>query len=266
VKTLKIMAAVMMLVFGLIMTGKAQEPLTNDSVKKLVRSGISEDLVVQTINTQPGNYSLGADDIVALKKAGVSDRIIGAMLSRSSAPAAAASAAPAATADAPASASGYPTEIGVYVKQQDQWVEVNPEIINWKSGGVFKTFATAGIVKGDLNGHIEGKDSKNVYSSPLEFCIYAPEGVAITEYQLLKLRPNKDYREFRTVTGGVLHQSGGATRDQLPFDGKKVASRTFVITLTGLSPGGEYGFLPPGAVTSSNSASIGKMYTFHFSE
>ena len=36
-----------------------------------------------------------------------------------------------------------------------------------------------------------------------------PEGTAITEYQLLRLRDAKDGREFRTVTGGVMHVSGG---------------------------------------------------------
>jgi hypothetical protein len=48
-------------------------------------------------------------------------------------------------------------------------------------------------------------DDRNKVNTPLEFCIYAPEGVAITEYQLLRLRDQKEYRELRTVTGGVLH-------------------------------------------------------------
>ena len=127
---------------------------------------------------------------------------------------------------------------------------------------MLKSIASAGIVKGDVNGHINGRNSRNKVNTPLEFCIYAPEGVAITEYQLLRLRDQKEYREFRTVTGGVLHVKGGATRDLLPFEGSKVASRTFVVTLQNLGPG-EYGFLPPGAfVSASSSSSLGKMYTF----
>ena len=92
-----------------------------------------------------------------------------------------------------------------------------------------------------------------------------PEGVAITEYQLIRLHDEKNAREFRTVTGGVFHQSGGASRDVLPFEQKKVANRTYTITLTNLKSG-EYGFLPPGAFTSASSASIGKMYTFRILE
>lgn len=209
------------------------------------------------MNSQLGKYALGADDIVAVKRAGVSDNIIGAMLRRNG------SGSGKATAVGPdVSISGYPTEIGVYVKKDNRWVEIQPEVINWKTGGVLKSIASAGIVKGDVNGHLNGRSSRNKVNTPLEFCIYAPEGVAITEYQLLRLRDKKDYREFRTVTGGVLHVKGGATRDLMEFSADKVASRTFVVNLQNLSPG-EYGFLPPGAFTSASSAStLGKMYSF----
>jgi hypothetical protein len=240
----------------------AQQSLNNESVVKLVRAGLSEDLVVQTVNTQPGNYQLGADDILALKKAGVSERVITAMLTRNGN---AASGRPSNGAVPERSGSGYPNEIGVYVKSAREWVELQPEVINWKTGGVLKSIASAGIVKGDVNGHLVGKSSRNKVGGALEFCIYAPDGVAITEYQLLKLREHKEDREFRTVTGGVLHVKGGATRDLLEFEGKKVMTRTFIVALS-LGPG-EYGFLPPGAFASASSASsLGKMYTFSITE
>jgi hypothetical protein len=79
---------------------------------------------------------------------------------------------------------------------------------------------------------------------------------------LLKLNQHKDNREFRTVTGGVFHAKGGATRDLMPFEGQRLASRTFSVTLNGLKLG-EYGFLPPGVLTQvSGAATLGKMYTF----
>ena len=80
-----------------------------------------------------------------------------------------------------------PRDIGVYAKQKGRWVEVLPEVVNWKSGGVFKTIATGGIVKGDVNGHLEGTSSRNSFPRPIEFVIVLPEGVSITEYQLLRL-------------------------------------------------------------------------------
>jgi hypothetical protein len=50
----------------------AQETLTNESVVKMVKSGLGESLIVTMVQTQPGKYSLAADDLVKLKEAGVS--------------------------------------------------------------------------------------------------------------------------------------------------------------------------------------------------
>jgi hypothetical protein len=113
------------------------------------------------------------------------------------------------------------SQVGVYIKKGDSWAEVNPEVANFKTGGVLRTIGTAGIVKGDVNGHLNGLHSPNQVKSPMEFLIYTQEGVSITEYQLLRLRDQKNSREFRTVTGGVMHVSGGATRDLLPLRARK---------------------------------------------
>ncbi|HUY15361.1 MAG TPA: hypothetical protein VMX16_17295 [Terriglobia bacterium] len=85
-------------------------------------------------------------------------------------------------------------------------------------------------------------------------------------YHLIHLREHKGDQEFRTVTGGVFHVSGGSTRDSVPFQGKQIAPRTFVVDLTNV-PAGEYGFLPPGMIAQSSASSqLGKMYTFHVLE
>ncbi len=215
------------------------------------------------IKNQPGNYTLDPDALIQLKKAGLSEKVISAMIEKKtggSAP----NAAPAAT---PAVAAPLVDEVGVYFKNKDdKWVEISPEVVNWKSGGFLKTLATDGLVKGDLNGHLEGKASRNALNTPLDFLIYTPEGVAITEYQLLRLRESGNSREFRSVTGGVIHASGGAKRDVVEFEGKKLAPRMYEIALGNRVKTGDYGFLPPGAMSSSNLASAGKIYSFHIIE
>lgn len=60
----------------------AQTALTNDSVIKMVRGGLSDDVVVNTIKAQPAEYSTTPDSLIALKSAGVSDKVIGAMVDR----------------------------------------------------------------------------------------------------------------------------------------------------------------------------------------
>jgi hypothetical protein len=57
----------------------AQQALNNDSVIKLVKSGMSEDLIVTTISGSNGTYDTSAAGLAALKGAGVSDKVIAAI-------------------------------------------------------------------------------------------------------------------------------------------------------------------------------------------
>ena len=245
----------------------AQTALNNDSIIKMVKAGLGEDIVVSTLKSQPGHFTTSADDLIALKTAGVSDKIIAAMMEKSSAAAAAApAAAPSGAAPAAAAPAPVVNEVGVYVSKSGRWADLPPEVVNFKTGGVLKTIGTAGVVKGDVNGHLNGLHSPNQVKTPVELLVYTPEGTAITEYQLLRLRDQKESREFRTVTGGVLHVSGGATRDMMPFENKKVAPRTYTITLGNIGAG-EYGLLPPTSGDGSGSSGrIGKLYTFRVIE
>jgi len=63
-------------------TARAQQPLDNSAVIKLTQSGLSEDLIVQTIAATPGHYDTTADGLIALKKAGITDKEVGAMLTK----------------------------------------------------------------------------------------------------------------------------------------------------------------------------------------
>ena len=48
----------------------AQSPMNNEGVVKLVKSGMTEDLILNVIQQQPGSYTFGAEDLVALKDSG----------------------------------------------------------------------------------------------------------------------------------------------------------------------------------------------------
>jgi len=246
----------------------AQQQLTNDAVLKMVKAGLGDDIVVSTIQAQPGKYVTGPDELIALKTGGVSDKVIAAMIAKgSAAPAPAPVAAPAAAPAAQPAASVSPVnEVGVYFKKGDAWADLPPEVVNFKTGGVLKSIGTAGIVKGDVNGHLNGVHSGTQLKTPIELLVYTQEGVAITEYQLLRLRDQKDSREFRTVTGGVMHVSGGQSRDLVPFESKKIAPRTYQVVLPNLGSG-EFGLLPPASSDpTASSGRIGKLYTFRIIE
>ncbi len=101
--------------------------------------------------------------------------------------------------------------------------------------------------------------------TPVECLIDVAEGVGITWHHLIHIHNQENSREFRSVTGGVMHVSGGATRGLIQFEGRRIATNTYMIELGNLGAG-EYGFLPPGAVLSSSGGSVGKMYTFRVLE
>ena len=248
--------------------------MTVDDVIRLSKAGLSDDVIIQQIKKKDQRFDLSTDQLVQLKSASVSERVIQVMIDPTRDPAPS----PTDKTGAPAAQQAgqpsrqdslsptLPTEVGVYAKQKGKWIEVLPEVVNWKTGGIVKSVATVGVVKGDVNGHVNGANSRNRFAAPIEFLIVTPEGVAITEYQLLHLHGHGGDREFRTVTGGVFHVSGGATRDLLAFDGQKIGSRTYTVTFSSGLGVGEYGFLPPGAYASWNAASQGKLYSFRLIE
>lgn len=65
----------------------AQELLTNETILKLVKAGLSDEVIAGMVNNQPGKYSTDSDAVIALKQAGVSDKVISAMVSKTNVPA-----------------------------------------------------------------------------------------------------------------------------------------------------------------------------------
>jgi hypothetical protein len=62
----------------------AQQALDNDAVLKLVKAGLSDNIILAIVKKQPGKYSTSTDDVIKLKNAGVPDSIIEAMLEKQS--------------------------------------------------------------------------------------------------------------------------------------------------------------------------------------
>ncbi len=263
-----VLAAMSFLLAGTLCS--AQQALDNAAVLKLAKSGLSEDLIVQTINASAGHYDTGTDALIALKQAGITDKEVGAMLMKNANPNGPAQAQMPTTIMIAAPPPALPgvTEVGVYLKDKNgDWNIITSENVNFKTGGVLKSAFSDGIVKPDTNGHLSGPESKLKVTQPVEIAIYVFEGQDAGNYQLLHLHAHKDGREFRSVTGGVFHASGGAQRDEVEFKAKRIAPRVYVVTMPEHMEPGEYGFLPPGTMnTGRNMASSGEMYTFTITE
>jgi hypothetical protein len=257
----------------------AQQPLNNDAVIKLAKAGLTDDLIITTINANPGNFDTSTDGLIALKKARVSDKVVAAMVMKSTGAAGSAAAPGAGTGvfnagttiggngmgGAAMGANGLPAGIdgvGVYYKDKTgAWVSLLPEIVNFQGTGKLKNIASAGIVRGGRDGRIEGPRSRLNATLPVVFAVYLPETLEITEYELLHLHPTGDSRTFLSAAGGVLHTSAGAVRDEVEFEPEKIATRVYQITLPASAGRGEYGLLAPGNNGGSTKETTAKIYT-----
>ena len=61
---------------------QAEAPLTNAAVVKLVRAGFKEKTVIAIIHNRPNRFNLDPDRLIELKRSGVSENIILAMLAQ----------------------------------------------------------------------------------------------------------------------------------------------------------------------------------------
>jgi hypothetical protein len=98
----------------------AQQALNNDAVIKLVKAGFSDDLIVATIHGVAGTYDISADELIALKAGGASEKVVAAIVAKASASPAAVAPAPAPAPAAPAAADpddpDSPHDPGLYLR------------------------------------------------------------------------------------------------------------------------------------------------------
>ena len=240
------------------------QQMNNDAVVKMVKAGLSDDVIVATINASPGAYDTSPDGLIALKKAGASDKVISAVVAKSTgpAPAAAAPSAPAAPAPPAALPPGVES-VGAYFKDSGgKWQPLPSEVVIFKSGGLLKHVATAGLVKEDLNGVVGGTRSKLVISTPVTIILHVPQGRSANDYQLLRLRVVGNNRQFLSVAGGLNKETAGALRDIVDFTSKEIGPSTYQIVLGSEIDEGEFGFLEPTDTSSKTPPSSGKIFTF----
>lgn len=250
----------------------AQKSLSNNDIMEMAKAGFDEQTILTAIHSSDPAFDTSVPQLLSLKQNGVSENIISAMLAAMKAKADRQEADARAAADraeqihlaelrAAAAGAGnhgetnpeVPDDVGVYALINSQLTEIPPEIYSWRTGGVGKSILTLGITKGHINGAVTGPHSKTRLLSPLEIVIRCPETMTAAEYQLVKMDQKDDRREFRALTGGVVHASADTERNAVSFEYKKIAPRTYKIVLSHLAPG-EYGFLP---LTPANIGGVG---------
>ncbi len=79
---MKTCTLLVILTLCLISASAQQSSNNNDSVVKMVKAGMSDDIVISTIDSQPAHFALDSTDLIALKQAGVSDKVMAAMIAK----------------------------------------------------------------------------------------------------------------------------------------------------------------------------------------
>jgi len=245
----------------------AQQSLNNDAIIKLVKAGLSDDLIVSTIFSQAGTYDTSTDGLIALKSGGVSDKVVGAILSKAAGGTAAASSPAAATApvgtnpDDPAAAH----EAGIYIYSDSasagyKMAMLEPSVYTQgKTGGMFASALTYGIAKVKMKAVLRGAhaNARVSESQPVFYFYFEETGAGLShastpfggtstpnEYTLLKFDIKGDTRETIVGQANVFGASGGTDDKAVTsFTYTKLRPGVYKVVLNGALQPGEYGFI-----------------------
>lgn len=246
----------------------AQQALNNDSVIKLVKAGLSEDLIVTTINGSAGSYDTSADGIIALKTAGVTDKIVAAILAKAAAPT------PTITTNSTSPSSGQvadnpddpaaPHEAGIYIYNESapagsKMVMLEPSTYTQgKTGGVFASAMSYGIAKIKIKAVIRGARSNTRINldKPVFYFYFELHNAGLSygssfggtstpnEYTLLKFDVKGNTRETLTASANAFGSSGGTDENATTgFTFTKLRPGVYKVVLGAPLQPGEYGFV-----------------------
>ena len=245
----------------------AQQTMNNDSIIKLVKAGLSDDLIVNTINASPGSYVATVDGLIALKTAGASDKVVSAIVLKASG----GTPSPAASVAAPGQAAGNPDdptaahEAGIYIyidsaPAGSKMTMLEPSVYSQgKTGGVYASAMTYGIAKMKIKAVLRGAHANARVSDPQPvFYFYfeeqgaglshasAPFGGTSTpnEYTLLKFDIKGETRETVVGKANAFGASGGTDDKAITnFTYTKLRPGVYKVMLNAALQPGEYGFI-----------------------
>jgi hypothetical protein len=234
------------------------QPLTNERLIELSKSGASEDILIKAVEIGSDTLDMSVEGLLALKNGGVRQKVISAALAAKSKKAEAKTAAENAL---------IPDEVGVYAVVEGKLKPVEPEILSLREGG--NTKSAFGLSGGHTNAIVNAPQSLLQLSGDLVFVLHCLEGISASEYQLLPLAVKSDHREFRALSKNMWGVTGTGVKNAISFKFETIAPRTYKIALKKLKRG-EYAFLPPGQVNKSTDkpagAEAGKIYSFGVKE
>ena len=268
-----------MSLIGVRLSAQQPQSLTNEAVIQLVKAEVTEDTIVKFIRLHMPGFDLSASGIVSLKRAGVSDKIIQAMLDRAAEaesgrtptstrtvpdrdPTAGGkspdsgsepTSSTVANSDAaPRPLQGLPKENGIYYEKDGRFTELfGKPVVRTQTAGFAKTILTAGMSKVRSRSEIPGEHAQlQIGERQPVFYVLVPEGQSPEALTLVELDREDGRRRFQIGSaGGITGRSdSGYDLDKVrQVRIERVGGRAFRIMPDEELKPGEYGFV--GAVT-----------------
>jgi len=237
-------------------TSLAQEVLTNDSVIQMVKAGLPEAVVTAKIKGTASKFDLKTDSLVSLKKAGVSDKVLEAMVSAGSgSPAAAAPTTATPAPPGPAVAAGA-------LKNQDV-------IYQLVSGKYVEMFATSANLETNMS-FFQSKSEVVLEGRKAQYRTSEKQPVFLSTYSstdapLVRLKQGDDHNDRNLKIGsgafmpfGGTQKMGVRNEDKIPVTIERDARGFYKVSPSATLPPGEYGFI----LATGFGAGSGKIYDF----
>jgi hypothetical protein len=267
--------------FGTSLTVFAQnETMTNAEVISLAKAGLSTTIIINKIRSSKTNFDLSTDSLIALKQAGVTDDVVGAMFESKNGKTVSAVVENTSEARKVSDPNDpmAPHDFGIYLYEENgegrRMTQLAPIVSQQnRTGGLFTSSLTYGISKVKIKANLPGPAAKlQLKQARPVFYFYldaksgglnTSSGIPSTpnEFALIRFNVRSDNRE---VTIGKMNAFGGkgGLSDEyvMQFETEDLGNGMFKITPKGDLKNGEYGFFLINSGNSNASSAVGSKF------
>ncbi len=217
--------------------GQAGLEVDNARVVAMTKLGLGDEVIIARIKTSPCKFALSDDDLVALKRAGVSDKVIAAMLEAS-----------------------VLTSPRVSV---DGWsLEVRSLAQAKVVGGLGKNLSL-GIKSTKTKAFLQGRHANAYAGSYPTILLQLPAGDSVDNYVLVRMARKGDRRELEVAPAGAGpgSRAGLRTESAIRLSSQPLSGRRYQLTPVKRLKRGEYLLYILGSAD-ANKGIYGKGYDF----
>lgn len=247
-----------------------QEILTNNTIRTLVKAGLSTPIIVNKIKASQCDFDISTNELLHLKAEKIPDEVVNAMVEAMQPKPVQTSKAPLAAGDPNNPTSAHPA--GIYwINEKHELVRLQPSTFTGTTGGgMIKTAFTWGIAKSKIKAVLPRAHATLSIQSPRPtFYLYlsgkdlvtGEESTATPAEFILAIMESKEKDHKREMTYLAASMWGQASLDKyrVAFDSEEFPGRIFKITPNAdLSPG-EYGFYYAGTTPIAGFGTMGGM-------